>query len=66
MSDTDTLKKTESFALSLDGEKVRNIKFYFLDKSTPENLHAFHKKAWAQVKSGVSLPDNDFDAHLLD
>lgn len=63
---TNASTKNEAFKLSLEGEKVRNAKFYYTSGCTREGLNDFHKKAWAQVKNNVSKPDNDFDIHLLD
>jgi len=59
-------KNNEKYSLSLEGEHVRNAKFYFTNSCTRESLNDFHKKAWAQVKNQVAKPSNDFDIHLLD
>ena len=63
---TNTPAQDTGFNLSLEGEKVRNAKFYFTDQCTVESLNSFHRKAWTQVKEGVVKPDNNFDIELLD
>ncbi len=58
--------KTEQYSLSRDKEQVRNVKFYFRHGSKASTLDDYRKRAWAQIRAGVSQENTLLDRDLID
>ena len=49
-----------------EGRGTRNIKYYFLQGNTAEQLDAYRNRAIAQICEGMSVENTELDRSILD